>query len=635
MNCTICKRPLATIPNNGGQDPCKDCVTLVLKQLPTDKKSTSVEAIGAALKRIQPGYPASAIVKFVVLELQKPPPKLKANKAPPPAAAAAPTAAAAAGMAAAGAGANAPPQHVLSNPIDSARTQLEIDRFYASTLRLKYLDIAVHTRDAGGLGDLINCLQTSTILVDEEESWRATPHCGHKDFDVMSACFTKLKPSFNVSALKVDIATAMQNDSEHDGTIIEYSMAKPAILNPKLRYSGLAAHEMGIMINERLRTPLPLSDLALTQPDLKKLLEECSKSHKPPRLFFGYGAGKHNNTHFNLLLDRVFHDDSITSAVILPVNHLQDHLEKYLRTNDHNTLIPDLGKNHDITKLKTCQHATFRLGQRVIHVINMNQGRTVPYDDMLQLWRAADRSFTITEGDQSFSEAISAGIPMAYQLWHPGNGIVHKQPLFDALLSACATKYPAVNAFLQNCRDYSGAAAKSSAAAAGAAAAGAAPAVASPVQRKMELLKKIIQDCNNPKFINDYVKFTEELAEQHSISRHLQGFVQRLWLRKAHNDNLLTELDSKLRTLFALEDANDSDAMRPLLHRLREDIRAANIKLFNQHGGVVANQGAASAEDSPIRAKRIEAIGQVAKGPGEGPQPMLTPILGLIADYLP
>ncbi|MCY0997131.1 hypothetical protein OWM54_08235 [Myxococcus sp. MISCRS1] len=389
----------------------------------------------------------------------------------------------------------------------TALQQKKMDEPYRN-LDIPHLDLLVRSANQNGLGDLINGLQTCRMLMVGTK-WTVAIDSNHPDLATMLSSFAGVeKGALEDEYHEVALETPGMVGTKDRLVVTEYGYRTARELNEYTRSSGLREHEIGIMSNLALRQPLALSKLDLSQPHLREVLPKHGQEW---RFFFGYGAGQKERARYDLLLDRVIFDPSITQAIVLPVNHHTvgedskksrlgiTYLERYLAQRKGPLAQLKRGK---AVEFDTLTVETLSLGNRVFKVVAMKPKQVIAYSDMQQLWRAADRSFTIAEGDQSFSEAISAGIPMAYQLWR-SKGTAHKQALYDSFVKQAGN----IAEFIIRCANYP----------------------------ENELnpgeLAKIIEDCNSKQFLTQYSEFAAGLAETYDIAPRLRGFVKRYWVR--------------------------------------------------------------------------------------------------------
>ncbi|MCE9667441.1 hypothetical protein LY474_06400 [Myxococcus stipitatus] len=435
--------------------------------------------------------------------------------------------------------------------------QKRLDRVYHQRLKCPWLKIAVQARESGGFGDLINCLNTSKILLECDEAWDVFADCNHAAFDIMLPSFPGVRDAegkgLDVGSPEVvRLDMVAKGGSVMAGAVDEYGYRDgndPR--SPYQRIAGLGDDEVGIMINPSLREQQPLSSLSLQAEELGGML--ARPEVQGARVFFGYGAGGKSPHCFHILLDRVLFDPSITDAVILAVGYSSGHLDQCLGnqarakalklTETHpykvETFKPSKkeklqlptsdGKEKEKVKVGgECRSLLLALNGRTIRVL-FNSG-SLPYSDMLQLWRVADRSFTICEGDQSFSEAISAGIPMAYQLWNPtGGSPPHKTKLFQDFVALCARSDKNIADFLLTCDAYR--------------------------KQKFDqgLVDRIVRYSSSHDFVASYRECMREISQEWDIASVLPGFVKRLWLRKLVELGAAGPLTQDLEKLFAWE----------------------------------------------------------------------------------
>lgn len=437
-----------------------------------------------------------------------------------------------------------------NGPFGSPMRQGAIDRLYDRHLRCRDLRVFVSANESGGFGDLINCLNTSQILLESGNDWRAFATCNHGAFDTMLKSFPDVEVDDSVDPVRhadaVSLLVVSRAGNEVSGSINEYGYHEPHDVTPWSRGAGLAPHEMGIMINERLRVPIAPEHLPLSIGPIADFVVARAKVGSL-RFFFGYGAGKKSPDCFHVLLDRVLFDPSIKHAVVLPVGHGALHLDAYFKNQQR---AKDLGIKTATNMTQPNQGVTvyqLPLKERAIFVIFPDA--PIPYKDMLTLWRAADRSFTICEGDQSFSEAISACIPMAYQLWNPGQGHPHKTRLFEDLLTVCALRSKNVAKFLALCQGYG------------------------RKKYDAETVKQIIGHCNHTGFLSEYQQCMIDLAAKQNIALAIPAFVKRLWLRKVMAIGAYPQdMKGDLIELFTAEDKGaELGKIEALLFRL--DVR--------------------------------------------------------------
>jgi hypothetical protein len=422
--------------------------------------------------------------------------------------------------------------------------QRDIDRLYEKHLHLRYLRLFVSANESGGFGDLINCLNTSQILLGCGNAWRVFARCNHPKFGTMSASFPDVevdetaKPHLSPDVVSLDVVSRAGNETA--GSIDEYGYQELRDVTPCCRGAGLAPHEMGIMINPALRKEIAPIDLPLSIGPLAEFVVRRAKLGSL-RFFFGYGAGQKSPDCFHVLLDRVAFDSAIGHAVVLAVGHGPGHLQAYLKNVERRKgLGIESGVSPEPLKLKDAVAYELPIKGRAIFVLFA--GSAIPYKDMLTFWRAADRSFTICEGDQSFSEAISACIPMAYQLWNPVSGSPHKQRLFKDLLECCSGQ-ASIGRFLELCTGYG--------------------------RKKFDLqsVKEIIKHVTDKEFLLKYQQCMVELGDRRSISLTIPPFVKRLWLRKlVAIDECPGELAGEVQELLKAEDEGES--LGPIEQRL-------------------------------------------------------------------
>ncbi|NTX53273.1 hypothetical protein [Myxococcus sp. CA039A] len=508
--------------------------------------------------------------------------------------------------------------------------QIQLDSLY-SDLQLPYVDILVNSADQNGFGDLINGLHTGRLL-HQGTGWRIVATSNHSQFDTMLSSFPWVSKVQEVGwSPDISLETPAATTTEGDLAVSEYSYRVGRALDVFTRQSGLGDGEIGIMINKELRAPIPLAELKLSDAEksdaeksdaeksTKALCDFLRKYHQGCRFFFGYGAGQKSKARYDLLLDRVVFDVGIKNAIVLPVNHnlmeqggaggkgrrnKASYIGEYCRTRGLRVL--------EVEKNKWFSVSTLIQDDRTTKVVAMEPGAVIPYSVMQKLWRAADRSFTIAEGDQSFGEAISAGIPMAYQLWPDGKGIIHKQTLFDNFVKRSGGGD--VAEFVRVCANY--------------------PDGGVDVRQR----DWIIERCNDRDFLRRYVNSMDLIASNHDIQGRLQCFVKRHWLRnnRARLLGINSDLGALVGEIVELEDRGEFDLVVAQTRKMVAMYRAV-IFDFNVKQGVL-DKGPGSV------AKRAAAVKDALNpGPGGAAGALTHPpvatgtfnpeLLNLISDY--
>lgn len=522
-SCKICKA-LRTGANSGAEGFCGACVD-ALTRLGIERP-----AARAFLSIPRPPMDKTLLLKWLEGQNRK---GTKGASSGKQAAKKAPAPAPSSGSAAAAGSSGALPA------VRARWQQHQVDVLYDRHLVCPRLRIAVRARSSGGFGDLINCLNTSHLLAKSGNKWRTYASCDHSGFDQMMESFPSVReleddPERQADASWVVLNVIAKGGSVEEGAIDEYGyQSQEDAQTVYSRGAGLAPHELGIMINRTLQAQRPIETLRLASGGLQHCLTTAAREHTH-RLFFGYGAGQKAPDCFHVLMDRVLFDDSIRCATILPVGHKPGHLDAYLKNQERwkalaQGMPPEAWKDR-IRRAEDADCLALQLPFRDRAIQLLFPKKPLAYADMLQLWQAADRSFTICEGDQSFSEALSARIPMAYQLWNPDSGEApHKVQLFNGLLTFCGDK-PKVVTFLRAAMDYG--------------------------RRKFdpESVKVIIDSCNTPLFLAQYVECMDRLAQHRDIASMLPGFVKRLWLRKIRGMGIAPDLHEALDELFRRED---------------------------------------------------------------------------------
>ncbi|MCK8501139.1 hypothetical protein [Myxococcus fulvus] len=199
----------------------------------------------------------------------------------------------------------------------TALQQKKMDEPYRN-LDIPHLDLLVRSANQNGLGDLINGLQTCRMLMVGTK-WTVAIDSNHPDLATMLPSFAGVeKGALEDEYHEVALETPGMVGTKDRLVVTEYGYRTAKELNEYTRSSGLREHEIGIMSNLALRQPLALSELDLSQPHLREVLPKHGQEW---RFFFGYGAGQKERARYDLLLDRVIFDPSITQAIVLPVNH--------------------------------------------------------------------------------------------------------------------------------------------------------------------------------------------------------------------------------------------------------------------------------------------------------------------------
>ncbi|AKF85472.1 hypothetical protein MFUL124B02_13030 [Myxococcus fulvus 124B02] len=461
--------------------------------------------------------------------------------------------------------------------------QIQLDLLY-HRLDIRRLDIHVTSKDQNGYGDLINCLHTGRLL-SQGTGWNVVVGSTHQALERMLPSFPWVTSETSASwEPHIRLETPTPSGDEAALAVSEYSYRVGGAMNAFTRKSGLGPDEIGIMINQELGIPLSLAALRLETPGLGAFFG----ANQGSRFFFGYGAGQKKDARYNLLLDRVVFDAGIERAVVFPVNHNvidksrgkgrsgKSYIDEYLK--DRHFQCTRVGKDEDFGVFTV---ATVAVGaKRTIKVVAMKPGKTIVYADMQQMWRAADRSFTIAEGDQSFSEAISAGIPMAYHLWPADDGLVHKRELFQHFV-ARSEVHAGVDEFLRACASYPEATYDKNA------------------------LMGIIACSNDEGFVRRYAGFAREVAERCNIETGLQCFVRRHWLRKFRSklDEVDPELRAQVEEIVQLEERGDFHqavaATRAMLSASSWRLLESNIKWGVGEGAAMRRLGVVKEVLSP------------------------------------
>jgi hypothetical protein len=335
------------------------------------------------------------------------------------------------------------------------------------------------------------------------------------------------------SCVTIEVAHGTGIPSEGAGAIAEYGYmeASSAREHPLARGQGFAPWEMGIFFDPMLTKQRPLAPGLLKTRTLGAALASLEEAHDAaPRFFFGYGAAKKDAgaSCLNMLMDRVLFDDSVGSAVVVLAGY--SSADTYLTQGRLKALHEfgiKLGGGRPAAEAIPAVYTFEGEDRRVDLVLPRCH---LPYDDMRLLWKAADRTFTVCEGDQSLSEALSAGIPFAYQLWHPaGGGPPHKLPLMKNFATMCdGLQFPDMSTLITKCAKYMG-----------------------YKDPKLDLLREIITLTNGAPFRRKFVRLCHEIRDNCDAALSLIGYIKRVYIAKRAVDvpecqALMTALDAAL-----------------------------------------------------------------------------------------